>query len=85
MHFQSGLLDNMLRLARRTLLPTERAAMYQEMEDLVLASQPLIPLVHLSIDHVYHANVHGVQLSALGDHVTSFHKVWLDPSPGPGN
>lgn len=85
MHFKSGLLDNMLRLARRTLLPTERAAMYQEMEDLVLASQPLIPLVHLSIDHVYHANVHGVQLSALGDHVTSFHKVWLDPSPGPGN
>jgi ABC-type transport system substrate-binding protein len=85
MHFQSGSLDNMLRFARRTILPTERAAMYQEMEDLVLAAQPLIPLVHLSIDHVYHANVHGIQLSALGDHVTSFHKVWLDPSPGPGN
>lgn len=85
MRFKSGSLDNMLRLARRAFLPTERAAMYQEMEDLVLAAQPLIPLVHLSIDHVYHANVHGIQLSALGDHVTSFHEVWLDPSPGPNN
>jgi hypothetical protein len=34
---------------------------------------------------VYHAYVHGVQLSALGDHTVLFHKVWLDPSPGLGN
>ena len=85
MHFHNGELDRLLQLARRIYLPTERAVMYQQIEDQVLAAQPLIPLVNLSIDHVYHAYVHGVQLSALGDHTVLFHKVWLDPSPGLGN
>jgi ABC-type transport system substrate-binding protein len=85
MHFHSGEIDRMLQLARRIYLPTERALTYQQIENQVLAAQPLIPLVHLSIDHVYHANVHGVQLSALGDHVVLFHRVWLNPSSGLGN
>ena len=85
MRFQSGSVDHMLRLARRTLQPMERQAIYQGIEDQVLSAQPLIPLVHLSIDHVYQASVHGVLLSALGDHLTSFHRVWLDRSAEPSN
>jgi ABC-type transport system substrate-binding protein len=85
MHFHDQELDRRLQLARRVFPPMERAAMYQQIEDQVLQAQPLIPLVHLSIDHVYHANVHGITLNALGDHAISFHKVWLDASPRPGN
>ncbi|HBZ55995.1 MAG TPA: ABC transporter substrate-binding protein [Syntrophobacteraceae bacterium] len=85
MRFRSGSLDQMLGLARRSLLPTERQAIYQGIEDQVLMAQPLIPLVHLSVDHVYHTNVHGIQLSALGDHATRFHQVWLDQPTEPGN
>jgi oligopeptide transport system substrate-binding protein len=85
MRFHDQELDRRLQLARRVFQPMERAGMYQQIEDQVLQAQPLIPLVHLSIDHVYHTNVHGVQLSALGDHSVLFHRVWLDPSPGWGN
>jgi MarR-like DNA-binding transcriptional regulator SgrR of sgrS sRNA len=52
--------------------------MYQKIENLVLEAMPLVPLVHLSIDHVYQANVRGVQLNALGDHALSLHRVWLE-------
>jgi ABC-type transport system substrate-binding protein len=85
MRFHDQELDRKLQLARRAYQPVERAAMYQEIEDQVLKAQPLIPLVHLSIDHVYHANVHGITFNALGDHAISFHKVWMDPSSRPGN
>jgi ABC-type transport system substrate-binding protein len=85
MRFKSGSVDHMLRLARGTLRPMERQVIYQDIEDQILMAQPLIPLVHLSIDHVYQASVHGVLLSALGDHLTSFHRVWLDRATEPSN
>jgi len=80
MHFQNETVDRMLRQARTLLQLTERAEVYHRIEKAILEAQPLIPLVHLSIDHVYRTNVHGIQLNALGDHAVSFHHVWLDPA-----
>lgn len=85
MRFRSGSVDHMLGLGRKTFRPMERQVIYQDIEDQVLMDQPLIPLVHLSIDHVYQSSVHGVVLSALGDHLTRFHRVWLDRSSEPSN
>jgi ABC-type transport system substrate-binding protein len=78
MRYRNDTVDQMLRVAGATIQPAERAPMYQKIENLVLETQPLVPLVHLSIDRVYQANVRGVQLNALGDHALSLHRVWLD-------
>jgi ABC-type transport system substrate-binding protein len=78
MHYRNDTVDQMLRVAGATIQPAERAPMYQKIETLVLETQPLVPLVHLSIDRVYRANVRGVQLNALGDHALSLQRVWLD-------
>jgi ABC-type transport system substrate-binding protein len=80
MRYNNQELDRMLYFARTLLQPMERADMYQRIEQIILDSPPLIPLVHLSIDHAYQANVHGMHLNALGDHAVSFHRVWLDPA-----
>jgi oligopeptide transport system substrate-binding protein len=78
MRYRNDTVDQMLRVAGATIQPAERAPMYQKIENLVLETLPLVPLVHLSIDRVYQANVRGVQLNALGDHALSLHRVWLD-------
>lgn len=78
MRYQNEEVDRMLKVARGMLQPTERAEMYQRIENTVLQSMPLIPLVHLSTDRVYYLNVRGIQLNPLGDHTISFHGVWLN-------
>jgi ABC-type transport system substrate-binding protein len=80
MHYQNEAVDRLLRQARTLLQLTERAEVYHRIEKAILEAQPLIPLVHLSIDHVYRPNVHGIHLNALGDHAASFYQVWLDPA-----
>jgi oligopeptide transport system substrate-binding protein len=80
MRYNNKEIDRMLHLARTLAQPMERAEMYQRIEEIILDSTPLIPLVHLSIDHAYQANVHGMHLNALGGHAVSFHRVWLDPA-----
>jgi ABC-type transport system substrate-binding protein len=80
MHYRNEEVDRMLRQARTLLQLPERAEVYHRIEKTLLEAQPLIPLVHLSIEHVYRTNVHGIQLNALGDHAVSFHRVWLDPA-----
>jgi ABC-type transport system substrate-binding protein len=56
----------------------DRARIYRQAEALIMASTPVIPLFHLSVDQVYQGNVRNVQPSALGAHTMSLHKVWLD-------
>jgi ABC-type transport system substrate-binding protein len=77
MHYKSKDVDQMLLTARRIVDPVERAEMYRRIEALVLKSSPLIPLFYLSIDRVYQPTVQGVQVSALGAHTMSYHRVWL--------
>ena len=77
MQYKSKDVDRMLLTARRIVDPVERAKMYRRIEALVLKSFPLIPLFYLSIDRVYQPTVQGIQVSALGAHTMSYHRVWL--------
>lgn len=56
----------------------ERARLYQLAEERILDACPAIPLLYLSVDHVYQPTVHGIELSVLGAHATSYRSVWLD-------
>ncbi len=56
----------------------ERARLYQKAEARILDACPVIPLLYLSVDHVYQPTVHGIELSVLGAHATSYRSVWLD-------
>jgi ABC-type transport system substrate-binding protein len=71
--------DQALMAGRLMSNPVERAKIYQRIEDIVISELPIIPLVHLNIDQAYQENVNGIELSALGRHKTSLHRVWLSP------
>ena len=51
--------------------------MYQQIEEIILESSPVIPLFYLSVDRVYRPIVQDIQVSALGAHTMSLHRVWL--------
>lgn len=72
--------DKALQEGRLMLHPGERAKIYQDIESKIAHDLPIIPLVHLNIDQAYQANVHGIELNALGRHKTSLHRVWLSTS-----
>ncbi|MHC1729736.1 MAG: ABC transporter substrate-binding protein [Syntrophobacteraceae bacterium] len=76
MHYSNPEVDSMLQAARVTLGLAERAAIYRKIEDLVMQSMPVIPLVHLNVDQVYQSNVHGIQMNALSGH-KALYQVWL--------
>lgn len=76
MRYRDPEADAMLRTARTVLEPAERAAIYRKIEDRVMQSMPVIPLVHLSVDQVYQSNVHGIQMNALAGH-KALYQAWL--------
>lgn len=78
LRFEDARVDGLLNAARGVVDPLDRARVYRQAEALILASTPVIPLFHLSVDQVYQGNVRNVQPSALGAHTMSLHKVWLD-------
>jgi oligopeptide transport system substrate-binding protein len=82
MRYRNTDVDRMLRSGRAIIQPEARAEIYSKIEDLIVQTAPLIPLVHLGIDMVYHSNVHGIQLNALGGHNVSLHQVWLSLGEG---
>jgi ABC-type transport system substrate-binding protein len=75
--------DRLLAAARATAAPTERANIYRRLENHILQDFPLIPLVHLSVGHVYQPDVRGIHMTALGSHAMSLHRVWLAPPQAP--
>lgn len=77
MRYRNPEVDGMLRSARIIFEPMDRAEIYERIEDLVVRTTSIIPLVHLSIDLVYQSNVQGIQLNSLGAHNMSLHQVWL--------
>jgi ABC-type transport system substrate-binding protein len=78
LRFEDARVDGLLNAARGVVDPLDRARIYRQAEALIMASTPVIPLFHLSVDQVYQGNVRNVQPSALGAHTMSLHKVWLD-------
>lgn len=77
-HFKDQEVDGLFRKAVGETDPNERAKLYQLAEKRILEACPAIPLLYLSVDHVYQPRVRGVALSVLGAHTTSYHSVWLD-------
>lgn len=77
-HFRNEEADTLFRKAVGETDPYERARLYQLAEERILDARPVIPLLYLSVDHVYQPSVHGIELNALGAHATSYRHVWLD-------
>ena len=75
--YRNAKVDEMLHKALGIVDPVERAGLYRQIEEGILDSGPIIPLAHLITDFVYQPNVQGIEVSALGAHTMSFHRVWL--------
>lgn len=73
-------MDRMLLKARGIIDPMKRAEIYQQIEELVQESTPVIPLFYLSVNRVYQANVRGMEISALGAHTMPLNHIWIDRS-----
>jgi ABC-type transport system substrate-binding protein len=78
MRYQNEESDAILRKARGVSDPLERAQLYQRVEAMVAESRSLIPLFYLSVDRVYQPYVQNIEVSALGEQATSYHRVWLN-------
>ena len=81
MHFKNSRVDKMLLDARGIVDPFKRAEMYRKIEAIVLESSPIIPLLYLSVDRVYQPGVQGINISALGAHTMTLHRIWLKEDP----
>jgi len=55
-----------------------RAAIYREVEALILQDAPMVPLLYLTFESVFQPYVKGVQISALGAPYIPLKMIWLD-------
>lgn len=83
MRYNNSVLDEMLKNAVGVLDPVQRAAKYREIQTFLAREVPAVPLLHLSVDVAYQPYVRDVEVTALGSHTTSYHRVWLDRKAGP--
>ncbi|WP_136796387.1 ABC transporter substrate-binding protein [Desulfosediminicola ganghwensis] len=77
MGFKDEKVNRLLLSARGESDPAERTVMYREIEELIMESTPIIPLIYLSVDRVYTSHVQGARPSALGAHYMPLHRVWI--------
>ena len=77
MKYHDKQVDEMLLKAVGEIDPIKRASMYQEIEEKIIESWPIIPISYLSINYVYQPTVCGMHASPLGAHTTSYNRVWL--------
>ncbi len=77
MRYRDSKVDQMLQQALGIVDAVERARYYQDIENIVQNSYPIIPLIYLSKDFAYRTSVQGIQLSASGVANISFYQVWL--------
>jgi peptide/nickel transport system substrate-binding protein/oligopeptide transport system substrate-binding protein len=56
----------------------KRAAIYREVEALILEDAAMVPLLYLTFESVFQPYVKGVQISALGAPYIPLKKIWLD-------
>jgi ABC-type transport system substrate-binding protein len=77
MRYQNEEVDRLLQTARGIIDPIKRAEMYQQIEQIILESSPVIPLFYLSVDRVYQSSVQDIRVSALGAHTMPLYRIWL--------
>jgi len=80
MRYHNKQVDKMLQTARGIIDPVKRAEMYRQIEEIIIESSPLIPLIYVSVDRVYQPTVQGIQVSALGAHTMPLNRIWLKDS-----
>jgi ABC-type transport system substrate-binding protein len=80
MRYNDKAIDEILKRGRGVSEPIERAKLYRQMEEMVAAFRPLVPLFYLSVDRVYQPYTRGIEVSALGEQAISYHRVWLATS-----
>ena len=55
-----------------------RAAIYREVEALILEDAPMVPLLYLTFESAFQPYVKGVQINALGGPYIPLKTIWLD-------
>ena len=78
MGYRNQRVDALLSEALTRVDPLTRAAIYREVEALILQDAPLVPLLYLTFESVFQLYVKGIQISALGAPYIPLKKIWLD-------
>lgn len=76
MGFRDERVNRLILSARGETEPEKRTEIYREIEELIMKSMPIIPLLYPSVDRVYKPHIQGAQPSALGADYMSLHQVW---------
>lgn len=79
--YKNDRVDQKLSAARSIIDPVIRAEAYGNIERMVMADMPVIPIAYLSVDRVYHSRVQGMKISSLGFQSAALHRVWLKTEP----
>jgi oligopeptide transport system substrate-binding protein len=72
--------DQLLEQARQEHAETQRIALYQEVERLVLHDAPWIPQHYSILEYLYQPYVQGVKASLLGKRDIALQKIWFKKS-----
>ncbi len=78
MVYKNQRVDELLSEALTRFDPLSRAAIYREVEALILKDAPMVPLLYLTFESAFQPYVKGLQISALGAPYIPLKKIWLD-------
>ncbi len=71
--------DQLLDEARRETDWTKRIALYQKAEQQIVDAAPWLFLYYFTTDIMFNADIHGVNIPAMGEYKTKLTAVWKDP------
>jgi peptide/nickel transport system substrate-binding protein/oligopeptide transport system substrate-binding protein len=77
--YSNSKVDALLVDARRALDDNSRAALYSQIESLILKDQPVLPLSVVKYSIACHARVQALQVTPLGFQYLPLREVWLKP------
>jgi oligopeptide transport system substrate-binding protein len=75
--YRNPQVDRLLDHARAEQDYLKRVALYREVERLVMADAPVIPLSYYTYERLFQPYVQSVEVSALGDPYIPMRKIWL--------
>ena len=76
--YRNPAVDDALGRARLASDPQQRAELYRQAEQLVLADAPIIPMWHYTYERLFQPYVRSIEVNGLGDPYIPLRKVWLD-------
>jgi len=75
-------IDRLLEEARRNTDPEFRRDRYKKIDEIILRDAVWVCLFYFKTAIVRRPEVHGINLTELGEHMIRFHEVWLEPGAG---